>query len=112
MFGPLGFQEILLILVLALLIFGPKRLPEIGRTIGRSLGEFRRATSDIKRTIQLELDAAEEAPKIAPPEKAGLSARPSVESRPSATPPAEAVKAVEAVEASSPAATETPSRLN
>ncbi len=55
MFGPVGFNEILLILVVALIIFGPKRLPQIGRTVGRALGEFRRATSDLKRTMQSEM---------------------------------------------------------
>jgi len=55
MFGPVSINEILLILVLALLIFGPKRLPQIGRTIGRALGEFRRATSELKRTVETEM---------------------------------------------------------
>jgi TatA/E family protein of Tat protein translocase len=59
MFGSLGFQEILLILVLALLIFGPRKLPEIGRTLGKSLGEFRRATSDLKRSIEQEVRSEE-----------------------------------------------------
>lgn len=54
MFGSLGFPEILFILVLALIVFGPRRLPEIGRTIGRALGEFRRATGDLKRTFDQE----------------------------------------------------------
>jgi TatA/E family protein of Tat protein translocase len=55
MFGSLGFPEILLILVVALLVFGPKRLPEVGRTIGKGLGEFRRASADLKRTVNAEL---------------------------------------------------------
>lgn len=59
MFGPLGFWEIAFILVLALLIVGPKRLPEFGRTIGRGLGEFRRASNDLKRTINTEIELAE-----------------------------------------------------
>ena len=59
MFGSLGFQEILLILVLALLIFGPRKLPEIGRTLGKSLGEFRRATNELKRSIEQEVRAEE-----------------------------------------------------
>jgi sec-independent protein translocase protein TatA len=50
----LGFGEILIILVLALVIFGPRRLPEMGRTIGRSLREFRRATSDLRAEIESE----------------------------------------------------------
>ncbi len=64
MFGPLGFPELLFILVLALLIFGPKRLPEIGRTIGRGMAEFRKASTDLKRTINTELALDEPA---APP---------------------------------------------
>jgi sec-independent protein translocase protein TatA len=59
MFGSLGFQEILLILVLALLIFGPRKLPEIGRTLGKSLAEFRRATNELKRSIEQEVQAEE-----------------------------------------------------
>ena len=41
MFGPLGFPEMIFIVVLALLIFGPKRLPEVGRTIGKGMAQFR-----------------------------------------------------------------------
>jgi sec-independent protein translocase protein TatA len=52
----LGFGEILVILLLALIIFGPRRLPEMGKTIGRSLREFRRATSEIRSEIQADID--------------------------------------------------------
>ena len=58
--GPLGIPELLFILVLALLIFGPRKLPEIGRTLGKAMGEFRRATTDLKRTFNTELDAPSE----------------------------------------------------
>ncbi|MFL6199215.1 MAG: twin-arginine translocase TatA/TatE family subunit [Thermoanaerobaculia bacterium] len=64
MFGPLGFPELIFILVLALLIFGPKRLPEIGRTIGRGMAEFRKASNELKRTINTELALDE---PVAPP---------------------------------------------
>ncbi|MGH9863614.1 MAG: Sec-independent protein translocase subunit TatA/TatB [Candidatus Acidiferrales bacterium] len=57
--GPLGFPEILLILVVALLLFGPRRLPELGRTLGRSLAEFRRASSDLRATIESEIHSLE-----------------------------------------------------
>ncbi len=55
MFGPLGFQEVILILVVALLIFGPRKLPEIGRTIGRTLSEFRKASTELKRSLNAEI---------------------------------------------------------
>jgi TatA/E family protein of Tat protein translocase len=48
--------------VLALLIFGPKRLPEIGRTLGRGMAEFRKASNDLKRTINVELALDEQPP--------------------------------------------------
>ena len=54
MFG-LGVPELIFIFVLALLIFGPKRLPELGRTVGRGLAEFRKASTDLQRTINSEL---------------------------------------------------------
>lgn len=57
--GPLGFQEILLILVIALVIFGPKKLPELGRSLGKTLSEFRRASNEIKNSIQKELEETE-----------------------------------------------------
>ncbi|HEY7214688.1 MAG TPA: twin-arginine translocase TatA/TatE family subunit [Thermoanaerobaculia bacterium] len=53
--GSLGFTEIAFIFVLALLIFGPKKLPEIGRTLGRGVAEFRKATNELKRSINTEL---------------------------------------------------------
>lgn len=61
MFG-LGVPEVIFILVLALLIFGPKRLPEIGRTLGRGMAEFRKASNDLKRTINVELALDEQPP--------------------------------------------------
>ncbi len=55
MFGPLGIPELIFILVLALLIFGPRKLPQIGRTVGKGLAEFRKASNDLKRTINAEM---------------------------------------------------------
>jgi sec-independent protein translocase protein TatB len=55
MFG-LGFGEILIILVLALLLLGPKKLPEAAKTIGKGLREFRKATDDLKGQIETEIN--------------------------------------------------------
>jgi sec-independent protein translocase protein TatB len=51
MFG-IGMPEMLLILAVALIVFGPKRLPELAKSLGRALGEFKRATSDLKESIE------------------------------------------------------------
>ena len=65
MIGSLGLPEILFIMVLALLVFGPKRLPQVGRTLGKGLREFRRATTDLKRSVEMEIDV-DERPKPRP----------------------------------------------
>jgi TatA/E family protein of Tat protein translocase len=59
--GSLGLPEIAFIFLVALLIFGPKKLPELGRTLGRGVAEFRRATDELKRSINTEL-ALDESP--------------------------------------------------
>ena len=55
MFGSLGVPELLLIFAVILIVFGPRRIPEIGRTLGKALGEFRKATDDLKNTIEREV---------------------------------------------------------
>ena len=59
MFGSLGGPEIIAIFVLALLLFGPRRLPQIGRTIGRTMTEFRKATHDFKSSLEREIELEE-----------------------------------------------------
>ena len=58
--GNIGAPEIIVVLVLALLIFGPNRLPQLGRQIGRALREFRQATSDLKSDFDLALNEDDE----------------------------------------------------
>jgi len=59
MFGNIGFPELLIILAIALLVFGPKKLPEMSRSIGKAVREFRRASDEIKGKIEQEIQASE-----------------------------------------------------
>jgi len=58
MFG-LGLPELLVIFVIALLVFGPKKLPELGKSIGRAMAEFKKASDDFKESIQEEMKEVE-----------------------------------------------------
>ena len=60
MFGSIGMPELLIILTLALIIFGPRKLPELGRSLGRSLGEFKRASNELRNTLDEEIRLEEE----------------------------------------------------
>lgn len=53
--GSLGIPELLLIFAVALIVFGPRKLPEIGRTLGKALSEFKKATDDLKSSIEREV---------------------------------------------------------
>ena len=68
--GNLGFPEILVILVIALIVFGPKKLPEIGKSLGKVISEFKKASSDLARTWEEEV-VAEKKKDAAPADKPG-----------------------------------------
>jgi len=55
MFGPIGMPELIVIFLVALLVFGPRKLPELGKSLGKGLAEFKRASDDLKRTIEDEI---------------------------------------------------------
>jgi len=59
MFGSIGGTELLVIMVIALLIFGPRKLPELGKSIGKGLSEFKRASNDLRRSLEEELSLEE-----------------------------------------------------
>jgi|GEM_PF-299620 len=61
-FEFIGTSELMIIAVVALIIFGPRKLPEIGRSLGKSLGEFKRASEDFKRTWEYEVELEQSAP--------------------------------------------------
>src|SRR4029079_7846274 len=60
MFGTLGMQEMVFIFILALLLFGPKKLPELGRQFGKAMTEFRRASNELKATFDREMKSIEQ----------------------------------------------------
>jgi TatA/E family protein of Tat protein translocase len=70
MFGPIGMPELIVIMVIALIIFGPRKLPELGRSLGRSLNEFKRASNELKHTLDEEIRVEEQrsAERQQPPE--------------------------------------------
>ena len=97
MFGTLGGPEVILILVVALIVFGPRRLPEIGKSMGKMLAEFRKASTDFKRTIEDELEA----------EKSRES-QPTPTPAPETTPPVSDVGATDATATAPPEAAAVP----
>ena len=78
MFGSIGMPELIIILVIALIIFGPRKLPELGRSLGRSINEFKKASNELRSTLEEEIRVEEVKERT----QAAASATP-----PSATPP-------------------------
>jgi TatA/E family protein of Tat protein translocase len=58
--GSLGMQEIIIIFILALIIFGPRKLPELGKTLGKGLAEFKKASNELKQTWEEEVQLEKE----------------------------------------------------
>ena len=74
-FGNFGFSEILIIAMMVLIFFGPRRMPEIGRAVGGALREFRRGLNEIQRELQEAERAAKIDPDIVPGAKKGSAAK-------------------------------------
>ena len=62
--GPIGIPEMMAIFMIALLLFGPKKLPELGRTLGKALSEFRRAKNELKSTLESHMQELEREVRI------------------------------------------------
>jgi sec-independent protein translocase protein TatA len=60
MFGSIGMPELIIILVIALIIFGPRKLPELGKSLGKSINEFKRASADLQNTLEQEIKLEEQ----------------------------------------------------
>jgi TatA/E family protein of Tat protein translocase len=84
MFGSIGMPELIIILTLALIIFGPRKLPELGRSLGKSLGEFKRASNELRNTLDEEIRIEEERTTA---QKAAAPAAPSTPATPHTTEP-------------------------
>jgi len=70
MFGSIGMPELIIIFVIALIVFGPRKLPELGRSLGRSLTEFKRASNDLRSTLEEEIRIEDKPPPEPPPKAA------------------------------------------
>jgi len=62
MLGSIGMPELLVILVIALLVFGPRKLPELARALGKSISEFKRATNELQDTVEREIEQEQRRP--------------------------------------------------
>lgn len=88
MFG-LGLPELLVIFVIALLVFGPKKLPELGKSIGRAMAEFKKASDEFKDTIQQEMKEVEKSADLEEIKKLGKIDIPDLNKPEAAKPSAE-----------------------
>src|SRR5579862_3823152 len=66
MLGSIGMPELIIILVIALIIFGPRKLPELGRSLGKSLAEFKKASNELRNTLEEEIRIEEQRDKDKP----------------------------------------------
>jgi sec-independent protein translocase protein TatA len=86
MFGSIGMPELIIIFVVALVIFGPKKLPELGRSLGRSLNEFKRASNELKHTLEEEVRIEEQREQRTTAEKPAETGAPAQPDAPAIAP--------------------------
>jgi sec-independent protein translocase protein TatA len=87
MLGSIGMPELILIFIVALIVFGPKKLPEIGKSLGKGLAEFKKASDDFKQSIQREVDGLKEETKLEVPAVSAGPAAPVPPAAPAPVPP-------------------------
>ena len=84
MFGSLGMPELIVIFVIALIIFGPRKLPELGKSLGKSIAEFKRASNELKSTLEEEIRMEEQKTKQEEATKAPQTTLPPISDAPPA----------------------------
>ena|SRR5678816_3991062 len=94
MFGSIGMPELIIIFVIALIIFGPRKLPELGRSLGKSLSEFKRASNELKSTLEEEIRLDEQRANLEASKAASAAA--AAAPPPVQTPPADVIAAAPA----------------
>ena len=85
MFGSIGMPELMIIFVIALIIFGPRKLPELGRSMGKSLSEFKRASNDLRNTLDEEIRIEDKPPPPPAPKSMAPTPTPAAETTPEST---------------------------
>jgi TatA/E family protein of Tat protein translocase len=85
MFGSLGMPELVIIFVIALIVFGPRKLPELGKSLGKSLAEFKRASNELRNSLEEEIRVEEErerTPRPSPAPAVAAAAAPTPDASP------------------------------
>jgi sec-independent protein translocase protein TatA len=99
MFGSIGMQELIIIFVIALIIFGPRKLPELGKSLGKSIAEFKRASNELRNTLEDEIRIEEQKqPSTAAPQPAPAPA----ETAPAETASAETTPTASTIDSGDP----------
>lgn len=98
MFGSIGMPELIIIFVIALIIFGPKKLPELGRSLGKSIAEFKRTSNDLRNTLEEEIRLEEQQQQRAAARASASKDLPEATPSPQPAPAAEPIETQPAAE--------------
>ncbi len=91
MFGSIGMPELIIIFVIALIIFGPRKLPELGRSLGKSIAEFKKASNELRSTLEEEIRLEEQRTSIDAAKTSAAQATPTAPTPAAVVPPQETV---------------------